>query len=706
MQYLVMDFETRSCLDINEVSSHRYAADPSTDILCIGLKWNDRPAKVFTPVTGTVLDGRTQPIQIMEAIRIGCPIVVHNRSFEERIYWHICVKRFGWPEIQPSQWIDTLASCSYYALPRGLAKAGAALGLSIQKDTSAGMDLDEDDDGGKPKKGKTRHVLTQVCKPRKHSKKTIAGWLADGKRLEDMPVIWWEDQARLDALYKYCMDDCDSQDELFRAIGPLPPDRMREWQLDCEINDRGLPIDWCGLHTISDIVDRSLADYNVRLAELTRTPAYPDGMVQTVGQNAKLKDWCSLMGVEMPSMDKAAVLDALARPDVVGTVREVLTVKQDAGKSSLGKLETMLLQADDDMRVRDPLVYHGAATGRKAGRGIQIQNFPNACLAGQDLDDFYAALYSMDPFTEVNSLVQRMDRSLPDVVASALRSFIRAEDGKKFVISDLSNIETRNLAWVAGCSLLSEAFASGDCPYKQFAGMIYNIADPQKNIDKKDKKRVLGKVSVLALGYGMGADKFMVTAAGPLYQIELGMTQANEIKDLYRNTYWEVPEFWAACEKAFRTAITERTTVQVGKVAFGCNGTWGWIILPSGRPIWYYKPQVAQRADRFRAGKTRNQIVYMGLDSITKQWKERSTYGGSLVESICQGMAGCLLQAICERSKAAGYDVIFTVHDEIVAEVPQHYPLEPFHQLVKARPNWCLDLPIECESHESLRYGK
>jgi DNA polymerase len=96
----------------------------------------------------------------------------------------------------------------------------------------------------------------------------------------------------------------------------------------------------------------------------------------------------------------------------------------------------------------------------------------------------------------------------------------------------------------------------------------------------------------------------------------------------------------------------------------------------------------------------------MGIDSKTKSWVRRTTYGGSLVESICQAMAGCLLQAICERSEKAGYPVVFTVHDEIVAEVPQHYPLEPFHQLVKVRPSWCSDLPIECESHETVRYGK
>jgi len=71
--------------------------------MCIGLKWEGRPASVFVPTHGAVLDGRTRPIEVMEAIRIGCPIVVHNRTFEENIYYHICVLRFGWPEIHPDQ---------------------------------------------------------------------------------------------------------------------------------------------------------------------------------------------------------------------------------------------------------------------------------------------------------------------------------------------------------------------------------------------------------------------------------------------------------------------------------------------------------------------------------------------------------------------------------------------------------------------------
>lgn len=714
--YLVMDFETRSRVDLSEVSYQRYAADPSTDIMCIGLKWEGRPASVFVPTHGAVLDGRTRPIEVMEAIRIGCPIVVHNRTFEENIYYHICVLRFGWPEIHPDQWHDTMASCSYYAVPRSLEKAGKALGLTAQKMIVTPEFSEEEEPEPKPEgkrkrkpkkeKPKSRHVLKQVCKPRVWSAPSIAKWIREGNREEDLPIRWWDDKPRLHALYEYCKADVESQDELYRTLGPLPPARLAEWRLDCRINSRGLPVDWPSLHTVSSITGDSLSWYNDRVRKLTATPAYPEGMIQTLNQNRKILDWIEMMGTSMTSLDKAAVIDALALNNLSNPVREMLTIKQDAGKSSLGKLQTMLDQTDLDSRIRDSLVWHGAATGRKAGRGIQPQNIPNDCLKGEDLDEFYRALADIDPAGKLQELSARIDRSLPDLVSGALRSFICAEPGKKFLISDLSNIETRNLAWVSGCRLLTEAFATGQCPYKQFAGMIYNIPDPQNAIDKKAKERVLGKVSVLALGYSMGADKFQITAAGPLYQIQLGMTQANEIKDLYRRTYYEVPAYWASCEEAFREAITNRTTVQNGRVSFGCNGTWGWIVLPSGRPIWFYRPQVARRPNRFREGSLTSQIVYMGIDSVTKQWRERSTYGGSIVESICQGMAGCLLQEICFRSEAAGYPVVLTVHDEIVSEVPEHYPVEPFHQIVKTRPAWCLDLPIECETHEAKRYGK
>lgn len=686
-RYLIVDMETRSPIDLRAYSTVRYASHPETGILCIGLKWNDRPATALAPHKGKwVLDGNERPIELMEAIRIGCPIVVHNLSFEKRIYYYICVLLWGWPEIPDHLWHDTAAICRYYAIPAKLVEAAKALGLDAQKDMEG------------------NRIMLQLSKPRKPRKKEVNDWLKTNPSIDNMPTLWWEDQAKLDRVVEYCQQDLVTQEELYLRLGPLPPQREAEWRFDDMVNERGVPVDWGGLVTAMDLIDKSMAEYNNELRRITATPAFPDGVVQAVTQRKKILDFADLMGWSMVSTNKESVEDALASPKLPEKVRQVLQIVQAAGKSSLGKVETMIDLTDDDSRIRDSLAWHGAATGRKAGRGMQPQNFPRDVLDEKEADIFHESIRLPDPYSHVSAMATFANTSVPDMVSSALRSFICAEPGKKLFVSDFSNIETRNLAWVANCKLLNEAFSTGKCPYRQFASRVYNIRPD--DIAKGSQERQLGKVAVLGLGYGMGHQKFKDTAGAPPYGIDLPEDRAKEIVKLYRETYPEVPAFWKACEDAFMKAINEKSSVQVGRVAFGATADWGWIVLPSGRAIWMREPRLNRVADRWREGKTRVEISYMGIDSKTKQWVRRSTYGGSLVESICQAIAADLLQEAMHRMEANGYPVILSVHDELVIEAPEHMSVDRFHELMRVRPAWAHDLPVECESHASRRYGK
>ena len=695
-QFLTMDFETRSPVDIRNASTTRYASHPETDILCIGLKWNDRPATALSPHKGKyVLDGTERPIELMHAIEHNLPIVVHNLSFEKRIYKHICHLRWGWPAIPEHLWVDTAAVCRYYAVPAKLEKAAEAMELDAKKDMAG------------------NRVMLQLAKPRKPRKAEVKEWLKTHETTNDMPTLWWEDDAKLERVIEYCKQDLVTQEQLFLKLGRLPAAREYEWRFDEMVNERGVPVDWGGLVAASTIIEQSMSGYCEELKKITATPAFPDGMVTSPTQRKKILDFCDLMGWSMVSSDKASVEDAL-RANLPEKVRQVLTIVQEAGKSSLGKVETMIDLTDDDWRIRDTTAWHGAATGRKAGRGMQPQNFPNKTMDAEEAVRFHeilgkeTALQDLE-FIYQSPLMTDKPKSIPDVVASGLRSFIRAEEGKDLYISDFSNIETRNLAWVSGCRLLLDAFTTKKCPYRQFASRVYNKTyDEIAALGKECAERKLGKVSVLGLGYGMGWQKFIETAAGPQYGIHLSEDRAKEIVKLYRETYPEVPKFWAACESAFIRAINEKSSVSVGRVTFGCNGEWGWIILPSGRPIWMRKPQVDRVPDKWREGKTRLQISYLGVDSksSSKAWGRRHTYGGSLCESICQGIAACLLQESLHRVEANGYPIILSVHDELIAEADENLSLDRFDKLMKERPQWALDLPVECESHKSKRYGK
>jgi DNA polymerase len=330
-------------------------------------------------------------------------------------------------------------------------------------------------------------------------------------------------------------------------------------------------------------------------------------------------------------------------------------------------------------------------------------------MKAEEAEKFHEMLRSENPFADLtfnyqSDLMTNDPQSIPDVVSQALRSFFLAGPGRTFYVSDFSNIETRILAWVSKCRLLNEAFAKGECPYIQFASRAYNV-NPN-TLNKKSPERQLGKVAVLGLGYGMGWEKFITTAAGPAYNVILDEARSKEIVKLYRGMYTEVSGFWSDCESAFMEAIQSKTQIQCGRVAFGSNGEWGWIVLPSGRPIWMCEPKVSRVPDRWREGKTRLEITYSGVHPVKKTWVRRGTYGGSLVESICQGTAGDILQEALVRVETAGYPAILSVHDELVSEVDERAPFDQFHQLMRVRPAWAHDLPIECESHQSKRYGK
>ena len=75
------------------------------------------------------------------------------------------------------------------------------------------------------------------------------------------------------------------------------------------------------------------------------------------------------------------------------------------------------------------------------------------------------------------------------------------------------------------------------------------------------------------------------------------------------------------------------------------------------------------------------------------------TYGGGLTEIIAQAVArDCLAEAI-DRVEAAGYPVVFHIHDEIVTEVPggTRADLDQITQLMGQVPAWAPGLPLRAE---------
>lgn len=199
---------------------------------------------------------------------------------------------------------------------------------------------------------------------------------------------------------------------------------------------------------------------------------------------------------------------------------------------------------------------------------------------------------------------------------------------KKMVIADLSNIEGRTIAWLAGEEWLLQAFRDFDAGtghdiYVLAYARSFGIT-PEAVIENKKTgdgmMRQIGKVQSLALGFGGGAGAFATMAAN--YGVKLPDEQVGAIVKAWRSAHPNIKRLWYAVEDAARWAIRRPgTTHEVGLLRASCTSD-GWLKLrlPSGRHLSY--PDA--RADED------GRVSYMGVNQYTKQWGRIETYGGKL----------------------------------------------------------------------------
>src|SRR5690606_19141270 len=122
---------------------------------------------------------------------------------------------------------------------------------------------------------------------------------------------------------------------------------------------------------------RSVASLLVQRAEETaRRHGVTETMLRSSDKRKGLLGWLAKRGVELPDLTGRAVKDALRRKDLAPEVREVLEARLTVARVTTGKLDALLNTTQADGRLRGSLVYWGAHTGRWAGKGAQLHNFP------------------------------------------------------------------------------------------------------------------------------------------------------------------------------------------------------------------------------------------------------------------------------------------------------------------------------------------
>jgi len=653
-----IDFETRSECNIYDTGAYTYSRHPSTEILCLAYAHhNDFEPRLLDKSDILPLDdgepymndpGLQQRVfGLIDHVQSGQMFSAFNSFFEFCIWHNILVKKYGWPSIAMCRWRDTMAKSCTHALPRALANACKALHTPIQKS----------EDG--------RRVMLKVCKPRKPTKSN--------------PNKWHEHPEDYNILYDYCLQDVAAEMSLDRSLPEIPPLEQEIWELDQKIN-------WRGIHIDRDAVDAAIAlseEYSRRLIDELQNVT--KGAIDRVSRRKMVMDWIQAKGIPITGYTKQDVIDLL-KMDLPNDVRRVLEIRQQLGKTSIKKYYAMIASLSDG-RIRDTLIYHGASTGRWAGKLVQMHNLPKGSLDNTDLCIKVMKTGNLDYF----------EMMYPDVmgaISSCIRGMIIAAPGHDLIIADFASIEARNLVWLAGDIHTVKKFHDGIDLYIDMAQRIYRKQDITKI------ERQLGKTTILACGYGMGAAKFKATCA--MWGIDISEEFAQRVIDVYREQYKIVKQMWYDQERAAMSAVETGKLVTCGKVKWGVIKEFLYCQLPSGRRLAYPEPIIQPTETPW--GAMKDALTFMTVNAKTNQWVRESTYGGKLTENITQGdfMAEAML-----RLESAGYPLILTVHDEIVAEVAENKGnIVDFINRMEVVPKWAGDCPIAAEGWRGKRYRK
>ncbi len=702
----------------------------------------------------------------------------HNSHFDRTVWRH--ADPATCPPVH--RWRDTMVQAMAHSLPGKLESLCAALKLPADK--------------AKDKAGKA--LIQLFCKPIafRYPKRAAGEPLTAYKIAKEHAAKTWPGRATRDthpAEWRQFLIYAGRDIEAMRAAHKLMPmwnyrgAELDLWRLDQRVNDRGVAIDLELAECAVNAVDGAQEGLRDEAFALTA------GEVESATQrDSMLLHILTAYGVDLPDMKKDTLERRIADPDLPDALKELLRVRLQASTTSTSKYRVLSRCTSSDGRLRGLLQFNGASrTGRWAGRLFQPQNLPSRGLL---------------PQSQIQLGIEALKGGYADVVfpdvmkltSSAIRGCIIAPLGKKLVVADLSNIEGRVVAWLAGETWKLRAFAEFDTMMLDSGAWIsgpeyYALCaagvPPELELDAKGEpvrrghdlyklaysksfgispadvtkdQRQVGKVQELALAYQGGVAAFLAMAATYGLDLEAMAEQAQRSipgnvwgqanillawhrkmgRDPaaalglserawlvcesfvlgWRDGHANVKAYWADLDAAVREAIANPgATVPCGRVKVRRDGAWLRIVLPSGRALCYpgpaLVPEKKRKADAAEADidvvdapapTGRTVISYMGMNQYSRKWERITTYGGKVCENITQAVARDVMAANMPEIEQQGYEIVLTVHDEVITEAPDNPDWNPEHlaAIMAQVPDWAQGLPLAAAGFEAMRYKK
>ena len=649
---LFVDIETFSSVDIKKAGLYPYVESPDFEVMLVAYAWGDEPVRVIDLVSRVDEFDAMEVEAEMQDIIAGlldpdALKIAHNNAFERTALG----KHVG-HYLPPEEWDDTMVLAAMNGLPMSLDAAGAALQIEYQK----------------IKEGTT--LINYFCKP---CKPTIANKGRTRNLPEHAPDKW-------ERFVEYCRRDVVAMRQIYRRLQAFPVTDFERavWCLDARINERGVLVDTELAQAAIEVDAAFTAEHSAEMRHLTG--------LDNPNSVAQLKGWLEAVGLPCESLNKEALAD-LKKKATDQTTKRVLELRQLLGKTSTKKYEAMTAAVGKDNRVRGLLQYYGAGrTGRWAGRLVQVQNLPQNHL------DSIAQVRELVRGKDLDTLELVFD-SVPDVLSQLIRTAFVAKEGHTFLVSDYAAIEARVIAYLAGERWRMDVFAKGGDIYCSSASQMFKVPVEKHGVNGHLRQK--GKIAELACGYGGGIGALKAFGAD-----KMGLTEEemDDIVTQWRQASPTIPRFWRDTENAAKRALENPGRVfsipcgvkyRRDRDALRCK-------LPSGRLLTYWGARLDNDGS----------ICFMGQNQTTRKWEKTETWGGKLVENIVQAVARDCLAVALLRLDAAGYQITFHVHDEIIAEAPEGSSWEDMAEIMGQPIDWAPGLLLRGDGYTTDFYMK
>lgn len=676
---IILDYETRSEINLTVVGAYNYAKHPSTDILCIALLDTETEEEiVFDPCD------MAMPPEWVQKLITADYVGAVNATFDRLIHDNVGLS-YGFPKIDYKRWYCISDQMRVNAMPANLEDAAIAAKVSAKKNP----------------RGKQLIKLLSIPQ--------------DDGTFNESPEL-------MEEMKDYCLDDVRASYAIYKVTRKLTPIEHRDWLICERMNDKGVMIDRELAELAVSYAEAEQSEIAGKLIEVTKGEITKPTQYQrikkyildAVGDSTDINDSRLIkMMTTYKDKEKKLKLDKGVREDIINAIdagnlelyediEDMIRLLDAASASSVAKFAKMKeLASPVDDRVRGAFIHAGASqTHRFSSKGLQMHNMKRKCYSAQETEE---VKQSMHDGVEMKDVMQSLSK--------LLRPALIPKAGHSFVVGDWSAIEARALPFLSGDQRAEKKlgmFRNGIDTYIEAAKGIFNTDD----IDAESPERQAGKVSELSLGYGGANGAFNAMAAN--YGVYLPDHQVSNIVKAWRKANPWAVKFWKDLELAAKKAIRKKgkESFKAGLVTYHYipQMLGGTLIceLPDGTLIHYPFARIehSDKGDNIVALKA--SIKPKADGSSRSHWGEVRLWGGLLAENVTQAFCAALLRTACANLGSNGKYLVAHVHDEIILEVPNAITEDTKSELqvcMETVPEYARGLPLKAEPVILERYG-